>query len=248
MTLKDFFEENKSVAVAFSGGTDSSFLLYEASKLCPHTAAIYVKSAFQPGFELEDAMKIAEFVRVPLFIAETDILSCGEVSGNPPDRCYLCKRRIFSLISVIAAEHGCDCIVDGTNLSDDPTDRPGMRALRELGVRSPLKECGYTKDMIREKSREYGLFTWDKPAYACLATRIPTGMRITEELLDKTCAAESFMAHEGFRDFRVRTTADGAKIQIREEQLPLLLEKRDEVNRELKKYYACVTLDLEVRK
>ena len=138
-------------------------------------------------------------------------------------------------------------LIDGTNASDDAADRPGMAALRELSVRSPLRECGITKDEVRALSREAGLFTWNKPAYACLATRIPTGETITPEKLQKTERAEAFLESLGFRDFRVRLMDGSAKLQLREEQFPLLLEKRKTINDKLKTDYRSVVLDLEVR-
>ena len=138
-------------------------------------------------------------------------------------------------------------ILDGTNASDDADDRPGMRALKEMEVKSPLRICGLTKAEIRRLSKEAGLFTWDKPAYACLATRIPTGEEITLEKLQATEKAEAFMMSLGFKDFRVRQENGKAKIQVKEEQLPLILKERENVVKELKQYYAAVTLDLEVR-
>ena len=123
-----------------------------------------------------------------------------------------------------------------------------MRALRELSVRSPLRECGLTKDAIRELSRQAGLFTWDKPSYACLATRVPTGMPITEDLLSRTEWAEDYLSALGFLDFRVRTMGSAAKLQLKIQDFPLLLERREEITAELKKRYASVLLDLEERK
>lgn len=122
-----------------------------------------------------------------------------------------------------------------------------MRALREMSVRSPLRECGLTKAEVRRRSKEAGLFTWDKPAYACLATRVPAGVEITEEMLQKTEAAEDFLFSQGFSDFRVRMMGNAARLQLPEAQLPLLLEKRQTVVSELKKSYGAVLLDLEVR-
>ena len=138
-------------------------------------------------------------------------------------------------------------MIDGTNASDDAADRPGMRALEELSVRSPLRECGLTKGEVRRLSKEAGLFTWDKPAYACLATRIPAGEEITREKLQKTEAAESLLFSLGFSDFRVRLLGGRAMIQLPEGQLPLLLERRGQVLDGLKGKYSAVLLDLEPR-
>ena len=139
-------------------------------------------------------------------------------------------------------------LLDGTNASDDAGDRPGMRALRELSVRSPLRECGLTKAEIRRLSREAGLFTWDKPAYACLSTRIRTGEEITLQKLKQTEKAEGFLFGLGFRDFRVRMVGNTAKLELREADLPLLLENREKIVTELRKDYDSVLLNLEVRK
>ena len=138
-------------------------------------------------------------------------------------------------------------LLDGTNASDDASDRPGMRALRELEVRSPLREAGLTKQEIRRLSKEAGLFTHDKPAYACLATRIPTGTKITAQNLRRTELAEAYLMQLGFSDVRIRLLGDAARLQLRPEQLPRLLEHRQAIVAELKKYYSSVLLDLEVR-
>ena len=189
----------------------------------------------------------AEDVRPELTVLELDALSDPSVAANPADRCYHCKRNLFGTLAARALADGYTLLLDGTNASDDAGDRPGMRALRELSVRSPLRECGLTKAFIRARSREAGLFTWDKPAYACLATRVPTGEPITAEKLQKTERAEALLFSLGFRDFRVRYFADAARIQLPEAQLPLALERRTELLSELKKIYPAVLLDLEVR-
>jgi uncharacterized protein len=139
-------------------------------------------------------------------------------------------------------------LLDGTNASDEASDRPGMRAITELSVRSPLRECGLTKAEIRRLSKEAGLFTYDKPAYACLATRIPTGEVITKEKLFRTEMAEGYLSDMGFRDFRVRSQGDMAKLQVTETDLTLLIQQREAILQELKKHYTSIVLDLEVRK
>ena len=209
--------------------------------------AYYVKSAFQPAFELEDAKRLAAQLHADMRILEADILSCAEVTANPPNRCYFCKKQIFSAIAARAEEDGHTLILDGTNASDDAGDRPGMKALAELSVRSPLRECGLTKTEIRRLSKDAGLFTWDKPAYACLATRIPSGTVITAELLEKTEKAESFLTDMGFTDFRVRLADGAAKLQVPAGQMEKVMKNRESILNELKKYYSAVTLDLEAR-
>lgn len=247
MTLQEFFTENPRAALAFSGGVDSAYLLCAAIRSGAQVRAYYVKSQFQPEFELEDAERLAAELGADLRVLELDALADGQVAANPPERCYYCKKRIFSAILEAAREDGFSLMLDGTNASDDAGDRPGMRALRELSVRSPLRECGLTKADIRRLSRQEGLFTWNKPAYACLATRVPTGEVITAEKLQRTERAERYLFSMGFTDFRVRLLGDCARIQLPEEQLPLLLNERAAILTELKKYYSAVLLDLEVR-
>lgn len=247
MTLQDFFAQNPRAALAFSGGVDSAYLLYAAASCGAQVCAYYVKSAFQPQFELGDARRLAAELGAEMKVLPVDVLADARVAANPADRCYYCKKQIFSTIAAAAAADGYAVLMDGTNASDDAGDRPGMRALRELAVRSPLRECGLTKPEIRRLSREAGLFTWDKPAYACLATRIPTGEPVTAELLAKTERAESWLAAQGFADFRVRWLSGFARLQVRKEQIPLLLAKQEEIRAELGKYYSGVLLDLEVR-
>lgn len=247
MNLSDFFQENPKTALAFSGGVDSAYLLYAAKAYGADTTAYYVKTAFQPQFEYEDACRLADELGMPMKTVELDVLADAEVTSNPNNRCYYCKRKIFTAILSAAKDDGYTVVMDGTNASDDVNDRPGMKALSELSVRSPLRECGLTKDMIRELSREAGLFTWNKPAYACLATRIPTGTEITGELLKRTEQAENALNAFGFSDFRIRLMGDAAKIQLKESQLELLLLRRAEIHHTLKSYYSAILLDLEVR-
>ena len=245
--LTEFFRENNRAAVAFSGGVDSAYLLYAAAHCGAAVKAYYVKSAFQPQFELDDALKIAHILTVDLQVLPVDVLAAPRVAQNPADRCYHCKKIIFSEIAKAAQYDGFTLLLDGTNASDDEGDRPGIRALREFSVRSPLRECGLTKPEIRRLSKEAGLFTWDKPAYACLATRIPTGTEITAERLAKTEAAENYLSALGFVDFRVRMLGDAAKIQVTAGQLGLAIQHRENITAELRRYYSAVLLDLEVR-
>ncbi len=247
MDIKEFFQRHGKVAVAFSGGTDSAYLLYAAGKFAVTVQAYYVKSAFQPQFELDDAKRIAAELNLPLTVLEVDVLSDADVTSNTSRRCYFCKRRIFTAIREAAIRDGFDVLLDGTNASDEVADRPGMAALAELSVLSPLRLCGLTKADVRRLSKEAGLFTWDKPAYACLATRIPTGQQIDRRLLARTEAAEDFLASLGFRDFRVRTFGESARIQLVAGQLPLLMHHRREILERLGKEYGGVLLDLETR-
>ena len=247
MTLRDFFADNPKTALAFSGGADSAYLLYAAKKYGADICAYYVKSPFQPEFELEDAKRLASQLGVNFKILQLDVLAVSEIRDNPPKRCYFCKNKIFSRILQEMSKDGYSVLLDGTNASDDAKDRPGMRVLEELSVRSPLKECGLKKEDIRRLSKEAGLFTWDKPAYACLATRIPTGQVITAEKLKKIELAEDYLFSLGFKDFRVRMMGNDAKLQVLEKDFPIIIEKRNEIRMELKQYFNAVVLDMEVR-
>ena len=245
--MKQFFEQYPMVAIAFSGGVDSAYLLYAASKYAKQVKSYYVNTAFQPQFELDDAKRLAKELGAEMQVLEADVLHDPAIVSNPADRCYHCKKKLFSHILKAAREDGFSVLLDGTNASDDASDRPGMRAIAEMSVRSPLRECGLTKEAIRQLSREAGLFTHDKPAYACLATRIPVGEMITAEKLQRTELAEDYLTALGFRDFRVRSVGGLAKIQIREEDLERIMTHRKEILNELKKHYTGVLLDLEVR-
>lgn len=247
MNLNEFFQAHPKAALAFSGGADSAYLLYAAMECDAAVRAYFVKSPFQPQFELEDARRLAESLHADWKVLEVNVLSIPQVTQNPPDRCYFCKKAIFSAICQAAREDGFPVLLDGTNASDDAGDRPGMRALEELSVLSPLRMCGLTKAEIRRRSREAGLFTWDKPAYACLATRIPAGTEITADKLIRTEAAEQYLFSLGFRNFRIRMLGDTAKLQVPEPQLPKVLENRSRILEELRRYYHSVLLDLEVR-
>lgn len=247
MTLEDFFREVPKAALAFSGGTDSAFLMWAAKHYGCDVKAYYVSTVFQPEFEKRDAIRLAGELNVPLRIVKKDILAVPEAAANGPRRCYYCKRAIFTALWEAAGADGYPVLLDGTNASDDAGDRPGMQALAELEVRSPLRECGISKKEVRRRSKEAGLFTWEKPAYACLATRIASGTRITEADLERAERAETLLADLGFLDFRVRIIGEGARIQATEEQLPLVLEKRKEITGALKDQFPAVLLDLEAR-
>ena len=252
MELKEFFDQNPAVAVAFSGGCDSAYLLYSAARYCEKTCAYYVHSQFQPQFEMDDAARMCRHLRVDMKVIDIDILTDPHISENPADRCYYCKHRIFESIIEAAHADGFEVVVDGTNASDREDDRPGMVAIRELGIVSPLRECGLTKPSIRRRSSEAGLFTCNKPSYACLATRIPTGVPITEEHLKRSEHAETFLTELGFNDFRVRSVfsegdVPAARIVIEPEQSELLKENYDTIRNELLKTYSDVITDQEVR-
>lgn len=248
MELKDFFAKNPRAALAFSGGTDSAYLLYEALQCGCATKPYFLKTVFQPAFELEDARRLCRELGVELTVLEEDVLAHPEIAANPANRCYYCKRALFSRLRAEAEKDGLPLLMDGTNASDDSGDRPGMRALAELGIRSPLRECGVTKAQVRERSAAAGLFTAQKPAYACLATRIPAGTAITAGALERVEAAEQFLFSIGLSDFRVRVDGDTARIQLPRDQFSRLLDHADAVRAAFETYFKNTVLDLEPRK
>lgn len=247
MELKDFFAEHPKAALAFSGGVDSSYLLYAARSLGADVRPYCVRSAFQPAFETAEAEEFCRALGVPLTVIEVDILAVPEAAENPADRCYHCKNAIFGSLKARAGADGYSVLLDGTNASDDASDRPGMRALREMGVLSPLRLCGLTKAEIRRLSREAGLPGWDKPAYACLATRIPTGTPITAELLRKVEGAEGALRAMGYRDLRVRYFCGAARVQLPKAELPGAAARAEELKAALEPWLSPVLLDLEGR-
>lgn len=244
MTLSDFFRENNKAALGFSGGVDSSYLLYAGLNSGAQIRPYYIKTAFQPQFEFADAKRLAASLGAELTVLELDALSIPAVVANPADRCYHCKTALFGALRERAVADGFSVLIDGTNASDDAGDRPGMRALQELAVRSPLRECGLTKDEIRRLSKEAGLFTWDKPAYACLATRVPTGTPLTAELLSRVEGAESALFRLGFTDFRVRVYHDAARLQFLPEQMEKAIGESRDVRESIKPFFEVALLDL----
>lgn len=171
--------------LAFSGGCDSSFLLAALVHAGIDVKAYMVMTAFQAPFELDDAQRVAEEIGAEFELIRADILSHDEVCTNPPDRCYWCKRFIFGTILDVMERDGRKILLDGTNASDDPSRRPGFRALAELGVVSPLRDAGFSKDCVRAASRLMGLSTANKPNFSCFATRVPAGNRIDQAALDR---------------------------------------------------------------
>lgn len=247
MELKEFFQQCPKVALGFSGGVDSAYLLYAAVEHGAQVRPYFIKTQFQPQFELEDAKRLAAQLGVELTVLELDVLQVPHVAENGPDRCYYCKRALFGRLRDQALADGYTVLIDGTNASDDAGDRPGMRALGELSVRSPLRECGITKAEVRRRSKEAGLFTWNKPAYACLATRVPTGNVVDVETLQRVEAGEDALFQLGFSDLRVRVYHGAARLQLPGEQLQKAVEQREEIRQKLKPWFDTVLLDLKER-
>ncbi len=254
------YGQNAYVAVAFSGGVDSTFLLSVAHDVCgSHACAIMVVSPFIPASEIEEARSLAREMGVHLIEVAVDVLEDPEIAENNDERCYVCKLKLFKEIVKTADAYAlsrsiCGCqaekalVVDGTNKDDEHDYRPGMKALTELGVKSPLREVGLTKEDIRALSRQRGLITWDKPAYACLATRIPTHSKITEDKLRTIEQAEDVLHEWGFHHVRVRHHGDIARIELDETDIPQFMagDTRTAIAEALKHLgLTYITLDIE---
>ncbi len=239
----------KGVVVAFSGGVDSSLLLFTAVEaLGERTLAVIGHSPIHPLREHTEALNFADHVGARYRVVETDELTDHEFRVNPPNRCYICKKAIMGAMKTIAVEEGFDYVVEGSNVDDLGDYRPGMDALRELGIRSPLVEAGLTKQEIREISRERSLPTWDRPSMACLASRIPYGEKITKERLSRIEQAEEAILRLGIRQLRVRDVGDTARIEVEPHDIIRLADPsmRGRVVATLKELgyrYVCLDLD-----
>ena len=199
------------------------------------------------AFEARDALRMAETLGASVTVLQADVLACPAVAANPPDRCYHCKKVIMSTIKAAAEADGYTVLLDGTNFSDDVDERPGWRALGEAGVLSPLRLCGLTKETIRERSRRAGLFTWDKPAYACLATRVRTGQPLDEKTLFAVEAAENALLWLGFSDFRVRTFEGRARLEFTADQIGEARERFEAIRALLAPYFTQIESELRER-
>lgn len=248
MNIKDYFTKNQNIIIAFSGGVDSALLLFLAKKYCRNVQAVFVKSEFQPDFELNGAIKTAEEIGVKLNVINISVFDNEKIISNNQDRCYHCKKAIMQSICTFAKKYDGYTVIDGTNASDNADERPGYKALLELSVQSPLRLCGMTKKDIRKTAEKYSIRVFDKPSYSCLATRITPKTKITHELLDITQKAESEMFAIGLSDFRVRFCNSNAVLQMSGKDFTVFNSKREEIYTALKKYYNNVYLDLRERK
>lgn len=247
MTLEEFFSKHKNVGIALSGGVDSIYLMYMA-KLCgARVKAYFAKTEFQPKSELRDAEKAAQALGVFLHVIDFSILGNESIIENGADRCYFCKRSMLEKIVAVARADGCEVICDGTNASDDASDRPGFRVLGEFFVVSPLRICGITKEEIRSNARRAGLSVWNKPSYSCLATRIKQGEKITSEKISCVDEAEKYVFSLGFSNFRVRLCAEEAKLEISKKDTLRFREKQKDIEKGLEKFFKSVIVELEAR-
>lgn len=245
--LLEHLKELESAVIAFSGGVDSTFLLKAAKEaLGDKAAAVTVVSPYIPKWEIEEAKEIVAELAIKHEFIEVSIMD--EIKFNPDNRCYLCKKSIFTKIKEFANKNEYNYVLDGTNLDDTKDYRPGLVALRELEIKSPLLENRLTKQEIRQLSKELGLQTWKKPPYACLLSRIPYGNEIKIEELERIEKAERYLMSIGFEGIRVRCHSDLARIEVqREERYKLFNEELlDSISAELKKYgFRYVSLDME---
>lgn len=247
--LKDRIASEGKAAVAFSGGVDSVFLLYAAKEaLGEQVLALTVSLHAVPKKELEEAASFCITYNIRHRIEKVDEFGIKGFADNPPDRCYLCKKTLFTKMLAIAKEEGVPVLMEGSNLDDQGDYRPGLRALQELKIQSPLKDAGFTKAEIREMSRRLGLPAWEKPSMACLASRFVYGEKITPEKMEMVEEAEACLTALGFIQRRVRMHGNLARIELLQEDIPRIMEEnryRQVRSRLTELGFSYVTLDLE---
>ena len=248
--LKHALKSERKIAIAFSGGVDSTFLLYAAhDALGDDAVAITAVSPMFPQREMIESSELCKSIGVRQITFEYDITDIEGLSDNPPKRCYFCKKALMNKMLSICEEEGIFTLCDGTNKDDESGYRPGMEALKELGVKSPLRELNFTKAEIRELSKVLGISGWDKPSYACLVTRIPYGERLDNTKLKLVEKAEDFLMGLGFTELRVRVHETViARIEVNPNDFKKIMRSdiRLEINQTLKQMgFAYVALDLQ---
>jgi pyridinium-3,5-biscarboxylic acid mononucleotide sulfurtransferase len=248
--LKAIFKDMGKVLLAFSGGVDSTLLLKVAQDVLgnKNVLAVTALSPLYPERELQGVKKLIQVLGARHRLIHSNELEIPGFSKNPPNRCYYCKSKLFGELLELAREEAIPSVVEGSTLDDDRDHRPGKIAIRELGIRSPLKETAFTKTEVRELSKALGLPTWDKPSFACLASRFPYGEEITEDGLKRVDQAEDLLFGLGFKQVRVRHYGNLARIEILKEEMTRLMDDslREEVVSHLKGLgYRYITLDLQ---
>ena len=245
--LIEIIKSLESVVIAFSGGVDSTLLAKVAlDVLRDRVIAVTARSETYTKSELEDAIELAKMIGIRHEVIVSEELDIPEFSHNPANRCYYCKKELLKKLKEIAETYGFKNVIEGANFDDTDDYRPGMMAVEEMGVSSPLKEAKLTKSEIRDLSKRFGLPTWDKPSAACLASRFPYGSEITREKLNVIGEAEAFLKSLGIRQLRVRHHDQIARIEVAEKDMDILIQNRQQIVSKLKELgFKYVTMDLQ---